>query len=272
MRATAQIGRWLLAMALVLPYGAAAQTLVPTSNAAAAGAPVEITAEAGIDWDRNTRVIVARGGVVAKQGTAVLHSDTLTARYSDESGMRLDTLQADGSVRLEDQGRVITGDRAIYDVADAIVTVFGAPVRLQDPQGTLTATDRMTYDSRQGIATAEGNATATQQGRVLQAAKLTAHFGTSQGRQTLDRIDASGGVVITTATETARADSGTYTGATGVATLLGRVRITQGRNLLTGAAAEIDLNSGLSRITTPDGRDRVRILFYPKEKAVVPGG
>ncbi len=237
-----------------------------------ANGPVEITAQTGIDWNRADHTIVAHGGVEAKQGTATLTAQTLTARYSDANGMQIETLEAAGTVRLVDQGRVLTGDRALYNVTSGVVEVFGRPARLQDPQGSVTATQRMTYDSRQNRATAEGDAVATQGDRVLKAGRLVALFTTVQGKQTLDRIDAEGGVLITTPTETASANQGRYRAAEGIATLTGAVRITQGRNLLTGAAAEMNLNSGLARITTPNGNERVRVLFYPSSKPGAPGG
>ncbi len=258
------------AMAAASLLASTAMAQMPTLGSG--NQPVEITAQTAIEWDRTAKTIVARGGVTATQGTATLTAQTVTAYYRDEGSMQIDRILADGAVSLTDQGRVVTGDRATYDVSSGKVQVFGNPARLDSPDGSITATQELSYDVRQAIASAQGDAVAVNGDRTIQAPTLLAYFVTQQGRQIIDRIEAQGGVIITTPAETARADSGSYQAAAGIATLRGQVRIAQGRNLLTGEAADINLKTGIAKITTPGSNGRVRVLFYQNEKPTAPGG
>ena len=72
--------------------------------------------------------------------------------------------------------------------------------------------------------------------------------------------------MITTPTEVATADRGIYNHKSGIAQLVGSVRLTRGDNQLNGDRAEVNLKTGVSRLLATRGRDgRVRVL-------VVPGG
>ena len=94
-----------------------------------------------------------------------------------------------------------------------------------------------------------------------------AHFseGTSDAavRQSdLDRIEAVGNVLISTPSEIVIAERGDYDLQTGLAQLAGGVKITRGETQLNGERAEVDLNSGRSRLLS-DG-ERVKGVFLPK--------
>ena len=55
----------------------------------------------------------------------------------------------------------------------------------------------------------------------------------------------------------------------GLATLSGNVKITRGENQLNGAVAEVNLNTGISRLLSNRGAQngsRVRGLFTPKNQ------
>ena len=60
----------------------------------------------------------------------------------------------------------------------------------------------------------------------------------------INRIDASGGVVVTSPSETARGDFGVYDLDQGLITLVGNVRLERGGSFLSGARLTIDLDSG----------------------------
>jgi lipopolysaccharide export system protein LptA len=89
-------------------------------------------------------------------------------------------------------------------------------------------------------------------------------------------VDAFGNVLMSSDQSIARGEKGVYTVATGVAVLTGGVKITRGENQLNGEMAEVNLNTGVSRIlsggpqATGQG-GRVRALFAPA-KAAPPAG
>jgi lipopolysaccharide export system protein LptA len=81
-------------------------------------------------------------------------------------------------------------------------------------------------------------------------------------------MHAYGNVVVTTPEEVARGQRGTYNARTGIAVLTGSVKITRDKNQLNGDAAEMNLNTNVSRIiAAPNGSNPpVRALLIPNEK------
>ncbi|MGB5483332.1 LptA/OstA family protein [Parasphingorhabdus sp.] len=89
-----------------------------------------------------------------------------------------------------------------------------------------------------------------QAGLVLNAARMTVAYRNSGGIE-IDRIDASGGVTVRKAGDTASGNVAIYDLNRRLITLLGNVTLTQGTNRLSGGRLIIDLASGRSTI---DGR------------------
>ena len=83
-------------------------------------------------------------------------------------------------------------------------------------------------------------------------------------------MEAFGNVSVRTQTDTVTGERGVYVPASGIARLGGNVRITRGQNQLNGAEAEIDMKTGLSRLTAgTDGR--VKGLVMPNDAPVQAG-
>jgi lipopolysaccharide export system protein LptA len=99
-------------------------------------------------------------------------------------------------------------------------------------------------------------------------------LGTEASR--IERIDAQGNVIVSTATDIARGDYGVYDAKTGIVTLLGKVTITRGEDALRGQYAVVDLNRNVSRImslaTQPGGRaPRVEGIFVRQSATPLAG-
>ena len=107
--------------------------------------------------------------------------------------------------------------------------------------------------------------------RRIRADTLMAHFIGKQGKQRsskMDRIEAIGSVHLSTATEIITANRGDYRPNAGLATVTGDVRITRGETQLNGDRAEVNLNTGQSRLLTAAAGsqktgERVRAIFKP---------
>ncbi|VWX60597.1 LptA/OstA family protein [Sphingorhabdus sp. 109] len=89
-----------------------------------------------------------------------------------------------------------------------------------------------------------------QAGLTLNAARMTVAYRSTGGIE-IDRIDASGGVTIRKAGDTASGNVAIYDLNRRLITLIGNVTLTQGTNRLSGGRVIIDLESGRSTI---DGR------------------
>ena len=254
----------LLAVATVDPAAAQSLALGPDGDA-----PIEILADDGIEWQRSNQLYIARGNAQAKQGEVTVAADSLTAFYRTNAAgeNEIYRLDADGSVRITSQTEEALAEKAVYDVLKGVLVLTGQTITLNTADDVITARDSMEYYQRDQLAVARGNAVATRGDRQVQADVLMAHFAdAAEGDQSssVERIESVGNVLITTPTDIVRAAQGDYTPDSGIATLQGDVKITRGDNQLNGESAEVDLNTGISRLFGgPTGDGRVGGLILP---------
>ena len=231
---------------------------------------LEVESDNGIEWRRNEQVLIARGNAVAKRGTSRVDADELQALYRDRDGnSEIYRIIATGNVKLSSDTDVAVGDRAVYDIDEAVVVLTGDNLKYTTPKETLTARDSLEYWETKRVAVARGDAVAVSEDRTLRGDVLTARFETNKaGGNELQRIDGQGNVNIRTATEFVVGDQGVYDAKTGIATLIGSVKITRGENQLNGDRAVVDLNTGISRLMADGkggGKTRVRGLLVPQK-------
>ena len=105
------------------------------------------------------------------------------------------------------------------------------------------AADRAEAQDRADRAIFAGNVVVRQGELTLRTARLTLAYA-SQGGIDIDRIDASGGVIVTSPSETARGDFAVYDLDEGLITMVGNVRLERGGAYLSGGRLTIDLDSG----------------------------
>src|SRR5439155_19595058 len=79
--------------------------------------------------------------------------------------------------------------------------------------------------------------------------------------QSIRRLEAKGGVVVTQKDQTATGETGLFDMKTNTVTLLGNVVITQGQNVVRGKKLVVDLTTGVSKVEGQGGR--VEGLFMP---------
>jgi lipopolysaccharide export system protein LptA len=256
------------ALAALAAYRAspvAAEVSLP--GATSSKAPIEITADDGIEWQQKSQAYVARGHARAAQGDSAVHADVLTAFYAGGQGQptKITRIDAVGHVRLVSPNGTATGSKAAYDVAKGILVLTGHPV-LVTRTDRITARDSLEFWRDRNLVVARGAAHAVREGRRLSADVLTAHLAKGpKGQDQITRIDAFDHVVVSTPSEIVRAARGVYNLQTGIATLTGSVKITRGDNQLNGDRAVVDLNTGKSRLLSAPG-EPVRGILVPGEK------
>jgi lipopolysaccharide export system protein LptA len=293
---------------LVAASGARAQT--SPFGLGSGNQPLEIFADHGIEWHQNENAYIARGNARAVRGDSTVYAQTLTAYYrkaaaapagsgantQSEGGVQIYRVDATGAVRIVGPSGTAYGDRAVYDVDKGILVMNGSNLRLVTERETITARDSLEYWQQDDKAVARGQAVAVSDQNRISADILTAHFIKSDDQQkgakkpapkpqarngtkaapgadsNLDRLYAYGSVVVTTPQEVARGDRGTYNARTGIAVLTGSVKITRDKNQLNGDAAEMNLNTNVSRIIAGSSGSRppVRALLVPNEKQGTP--
>jgi len=213
---------------------------------------------------------------------------------AQEKGQDIYRVDADGHVRITANGQEARGDKAVYYVDKAVFVLVGKNLKLTSEQGVLTARDSLEYWENRRLAVARGDATVIQQDQRLRADVLTAHVadpndparkGKADKAKTADRkadkpsngpdgggnmpegageiekVDAFGNVHVSLQNAIIRGDNGVYLPAKGVATICGNVRVTSGKNQLNGKCAEVNLKTGIYRLT-----GRASGLVQPRQK------
>lgn len=236
------------------------------------GGPVEILADDGIEWQQEQNIFIARGNARAIRGAVEVASDVLKAYYRENAGnTEIWRMDAEGSVEIRSPSETAYGDVAIYDVINGVLVLRGKNVRFVAGADTITARDQIEYWEIKQMAVARGNAVAVRGDKTLRAEVLVGHFRKNAADSTeVHRIDAYDDVTIVTAAETATSDRGVYQVETGMATLTGDVKIVRGQNALTGCRAEVNLNTGVSKLFACDGDNsqRVQGVLIPEKSTV----
>lgn len=239
------------------------------------GLPITVDAEEGIEWRQNEFVFIARGNARAVRGDMTVRGDELRAYYREgsEAGSDIWRLDSVGNVVITSPGEKALGDNAVYDVERGILVLkpkTGETTRLLSGAEEIAAKGQLEFWETRQIAVARGEATAVQPGRTLRADVLVAHLKkAASGETDIERIEAYDRVRIVTPQDTVTAARGTYQTATGVATLVGQVRMVRGDNTLEGCRAVVDTKAGISRLfACSEGQGsggRVRGQLVPKK-------
>jgi len=107
------------------------------------------------------------------------------------------------------------------------------------------AADRIELQDKQDRVVLSGNVDISQAGLRLTAARTVVNF-TDAGSLKLQRITASGGVVVTRGTERATGDVAIYDFNKRIITMVGNATLRRNGDTLSGGRFVIDLNSGVS--------------------------
>ena len=103
--------------------------------------------------------------------------------------------------------------------------------------------DRIEIQDRADRAIFAGNVKVRQAELTLDAERLTVAYSSEGGVQ-IRRLDAAGGVVVRSPSETARGEFGIYDLDRRLITLIGNVQLVRGENRVAGSRLVINLDSG----------------------------
>ena len=246
----------LFAVALLCaPVSAWAQAL---DLASGDGEPLSIDAKGGVEWNQDAKVFIAEGPEAsATQGDLTVFGDQLRAYYRETPGGKSEIFRLDalGNVKITSPGRVATGGHAVYDVDKAVVVLKdGDPVKLISGGDVIIAKTQLEFWENRQLAVARGGAQAARADKRIRADVMTAHFKKDQtGKTQVELIEAFDNVRIDTAAEQVFSERAAYNVPTGLARLTGSVKIVRGANVLNGCSADIDLNTGISRLNSCEG-------------------
>lgn len=129
------------------------------------------------------------------------------------------------------------------------------------------AADRIELQDKQNRVVLSGNVDITQAELTMRAARTTVAY-TDAGSLQIQRIDATGGVVVTRGNERASGDVAVYDFNRKIITMAGNVALQRGSDTLNGGRLVIDLVTGISNI---DGRTRAAGTVSEAGQRTAPG-
>jgi lipopolysaccharide export system protein LptA len=264
---------------MAIPHLAVAQDQSSTSSGGgfdlgSGSQPIEISADNGIEWNRDAKTYTARGNAVAAQGDSEIHADTLTASYSSSSSSDIDHVVADGQVKVINPNQTAYGDHADYDRARKLLVMTGSALKIETTAQTVTARDAFEYWQDQDAMVAKGGVViAKSDGTTIKSDLATSYFrkNAETGKHEIFQVKAEGHVRIDTGKEVVTCEHAVYDPKTQIAVLTGDVVLNQGRSQFQGARAELDMNKGISRLLPAPGQ-RVRTTIQPKQQNAAPQG
>jgi lipopolysaccharide export system protein LptA len=288
------------------------------------GGPVEVTSRGGFEWRENEQKVIASGDARAVRDNVTVTADRLIAYYRKKAGTaapppasanppaalpppgatgsdvengsnEVYRLEAEGNVHIYTPTDEAVGDRAVYDIDQAVLVMTGKSMKLTTPQQVMTARDSMEYWSQRHMAVGRGNAVVvTTDGRRLSGDVLVGFTKPPDGSPAakpvasppvatnvaatnpkppadpiaasgkLERVEAYGNVEVRTQVDIGRGDRGLYLPDTGIARLIGHVRLTHGQDQMNGPAADVNMKSGIGHIIAMPGQ-RVQGLIIPND-------
>ena len=124
--------------------------------------------------------------------------------------------------------------------------------------------DEMQWDDNEKIAYAIGNATAIQGKKRMQADKLIVHLEKNNDTNEIILIKAEGNVIFTNIDEIATGKIATYDFIQNNIIIEDDVTLMKNDNLMKGEILEMNLNTGISQISSKSDSKKVKMRFLPK--------
>ena len=139
---------------------------------------------------------------------------------------------------------IVTGLATLSLASMAIAQGAASALKGHDADADIDVTaDRIEAQDRADRAIFSGNVKVRQAELTLDTQRLTVAYTTTGGLD-IKRLDASGGVIVRSPSETARGNFGIYDTDRKLITLIGAVQLNRGGSQINGQRLTIDLNSG----------------------------
>jgi lipopolysaccharide export system protein LptA len=239
--------------------------------------PIEISAENGIEWKRDTRTYTARGNALAQQGDTSIAADTLIAHLDEQD--ELSHWEAIGNVKIQTSQSTSYGDRADYRESNRLLVLTGKNLKVVTENQTVTARDQIEYWRDKDVVVAKGAVVIVrpEKNTTIHSDEATAYFRdkvddpatpedeTGDGQEVY-QVEADGNVRVDREEQTAYSNHLAYNPDTEIAVLTGNVVIHSKDNTYRGGRAELDLQNDVSRLLPAQG-ERVFTTIRPKDKS-----
>jgi len=125
--------------------------------------------------------------------------------------------------------------------------------------------DEMQWNDDKKIAYAIGNAIATQGDKKITANKLIVHLDHEEDNNEIILIEAEGNVIFTNKKEVATGKNAKYDFIENNIIIEDTVTLKRDDNIMIGELLVMDLNTGISQITSAKNNNKVKMRFLPKK-------
>ena len=125
--------------------------------------------------------------------------------------------------------------------------------------------DEMQWNDEQKVAYAIGNAIATQGEKKISANKLIVYLDQEEDTNEIILIEAEGNVIFTNKKEVATGKIAKYDFIKNNIIIEDTVTLKRDDNIMKGELLVMDLNTGLSQITSDKSTKKVKMRFSPKK-------
>ena len=125
--------------------------------------------------------------------------------------------------------------------------------------------DEMQWNDDQKVAYAIGNAIATQGEKKISADKLIVHLDQEEDTNEIILIEAEGNVIFTNEKEVATGKIAKYDFIKNNIIIEDTVTLKKDDNIMKGELLVMDLNTGVSQITSDKSTKKVKMRFSPKK-------
>ena len=125
--------------------------------------------------------------------------------------------------------------------------------------------DEMQWNDDKKVAYAIGNAIATQGEKKISANKLIVHLDQEEDTNEIILIEAEGNVIFTNKKEVATGKIAKYDFIKNNIIIEDTVTLKRDDNIMKGELLVMDLNTGVSQITSDNSNKKVKMRFSPKK-------
>ena len=125
--------------------------------------------------------------------------------------------------------------------------------------------DEMQWNDNDRVAYAIGNAIAIQGNRKIKADKLIVYLEKNNATNEIILIKAEGNIIFTTLDEIATGEMATYDFIKNTIIIKNNVSLKKNDSIMKGDLLEMNLNTGISQISSKKDSDKVKMRFLPKK-------
>ncbi len=227
-----------------------------------------LTADKRLDIYIKQNKAVAIGNATAIKENNKITANSLTMYFSEQKDKdgkqktQIDKIIANQNVVAHNQDTKALGEVMEYYLNKNYVILKGAPATIKNNQGSISATNNITYYIDQDKAIATGDVVVDNGTNKIYSNKMEVYFTKDKNnQQTIKQIEIPDSVKIITKNGEVTSKTGIYYPQTNIVKLYEDVVIIEGENILKGNMAETNIKTGQSKIISGDGAKVSGVLF-----------